>query len=75
VIRVTLHTRMNDSEQWSPSAMTLAGRRTYTSEIKWRDVSAFMDYYVAAEIEDGGMKKSVTSPPEAPHRHFTVTLL
>ncbi len=75
VARVTLYIRTKDSEPWSPSAMTLVGRRSYLGNIKWREVSPLMDYYVAAELDEGGAKKIVTSPPEAPHRHFTVTLL
>jgi len=34
-----------------------------------------MDYYVQAEIGVGGTKKALTSPTEAPTRHYTVTLL
>jgi hypothetical protein len=34
-----------------------------------------LDYYIAAEVEAGGAKKTLTSPPEAPNRYYTVTLL
>jgi hypothetical protein len=34
-----------------------------------------MDYYVQAEIDLGGAKKALTSPPEAPAKFYTVTLL
>jgi hypothetical protein len=53
----------------------LVRRRTYTGEIKWQEAGALMDYYVQAEIEAGGAKKALTSPPEAPARFYTVTLL
>jgi len=33
-----------------------------------------MDYYVAAEVEKAGVRKILTSPPEAPQRYHTVTL-
>jgi phage terminase large subunit-like protein len=55
--------------------MSLAGRRTYADEIKWHEASPLMDYYVRAEVEIGGVKKALTSPPEAPARFYTVTLL
>jgi hypothetical protein len=73
--RVTLLTRAKDSDQWNRSPMTLAGRRTYTSEIKWQGTDPFMDYYVLAQIDVGGAKQALTSPPEAPARFYTVTLL
>jgi hypothetical protein len=75
VARVTLFTRARESDQWNPSPMSLAGRRTYASEIKWQEGSPLMDYYVQAEIDAGGVKKALTSPPEAPARFYTVTLL
>jgi hypothetical protein len=75
VARVTLFTRSKDSDNWSPSPMSLAGRRTYASEIKWQQVGPLMDYYVQAEVEGGGVKKALTSPPEAPVRFYTATLL
>jgi hypothetical protein len=34
-----------------------------------------MDYYVQAEVEVGGVKRALKSPPEAPQRYYTVTLL
>jgi len=55
--------------------MSSARRRTYASEIKWQEVGPLMDYYVQAEVEVGGVKKALTSPPEAPVRFYTVTLL
>jgi hypothetical protein len=55
--------------------MSLARRRTYASEIKWQEAGPLMDYYVQAEVELGGVKKVLTSPPEAPVRFYTVTLL
>jgi hypothetical protein len=55
--------------------MSSARRRTYASEIKWQEEEPLMDYYVQAEVEVGGVKKAVTSPPEAPQRYYTVTLL
>ena len=56
--------------------MSLARRRTYVSEIRWREASSpLTDYYVRAEVEVGGAKKALTSPPEAPARFYTVTLL
>jgi hypothetical protein len=75
VAGVTLFTRAKDSEKWNPSPMSLAGRRTYADEIKWHEASPLMDYYVRAEVEIGGVKKALTSPPEAPARFYTVTLL
>ena len=73
--RVTLLTRAKDSDQWNRSPMTLTGRRTYASEIKWQGTVPLMDYYVLAEFDVGGVKKALTSPPEAPARFYTVTLL
>jgi hypothetical protein len=55
--------------------MNLAQRRTYWGEIKWREASPLMDYYVEAQFEAGGVKKVLTSPPEAPARFCTVTLV
>ena len=75
VARVTLFTRSKDSAKWNPSPMSLAHRHTYASEIKWQEAGPLMDYYVQAEIELGGVKKAATSPPEAPARFYTVTLL
>jgi hypothetical protein len=73
--RVRLFTRLKDSERWSPLVMNLAQRRTYWGEIKWREASPLMDYYVEAQFEAGGVKKVLTSPPEAPARFYTVTLV
>jgi hypothetical protein len=75
VARVTLFARSKDSDNWRPSPMSLARRRTYASEIKWQEAGPLMDYYVQAEVEVGGVKKVLTSPPEAPVRFYTVTLL
>jgi hypothetical protein len=75
VAGVTLFTRAKDSEKWTTFPMSLAGRRTYSGEIKWREAGPLMDYYIRAEIEIGGIQKALTSPPEAPARFFTVTLL
>ena len=73
--KVTLFTRAKDSSNWNPSLMSVAGRRTYTGELKWQEAGVLMDYYVQAEIGVGGAKKALTSPPEAPARFYTVTLL
>jgi hypothetical protein len=75
VARVTLFTRAKDSDKWNPSPMSLARRRTYAGEIKWQEAGPLMDYYVQAEIDVGGVKKALTSPPEAPARFYTVTLV
>jgi hypothetical protein len=75
VAGVTLFARSKDSEKWNPSTMSLTGRRTFAGEIKWRETGPLMDYYIRAEIEIGGIKKALTSPPEAPARFYTVTLL
>jgi hypothetical protein len=75
VARVTLFTRTKDSANWSPSPMSLIKRRTYAGEIKRQEAGVLMDYYVQAEVELGGSKKALTSPPEAPARFYTVTLL
>jgi hypothetical protein len=75
VASVTLFTRAKDSDQWNPSPMSLSGRRTYAGEINWQEAGPLMDYYVQAETEVGGGKKALASPPEAPARFYTVTLL
>jgi hypothetical protein len=75
VSQITLLTRAKDSGQWSSSPLSLAGRRTYAGEIKWQEEGALLDYYIQAEIEVGGSKTALTSPPEAPARFYTVTLL
>ena len=72
---LTLFTRTKESNQWSPSTLSLAGRRTYAGMIKWQEAAPLMDYYVRAEIEIGGAAKALNSPPEAPTRVYTVTLL
>jgi hypothetical protein len=73
--RVALLTRAKDSQQWNSSPMSLIGRRTYGGKIKWQEGGPLMDYYVQAEIDLGGIKNALTSPPEAPTRFYTVTLL
>ena len=74
--RVVLFTRSNESESWKPSPLTLVQRRTYTGEIHWPKLpSPLMDYYVAAEVKAGGSNKTLTCPPEAPGRFYTVTLV
>ena len=39
------------------------------------DLGALLDYYVAAEVEAGGTKKIITSPPEAPQRFHSASLI
>jgi hypothetical protein len=76
VVRLTLFTRSRDTADWIPSPMNLEKRRTYAGEIQWPAAPGpLLDYYVAAEVETGGVKKTLTSPPEAPNRCYTVTLL
>jgi hypothetical protein len=76
VARVTLFTRSSGAEDWKASPMSLEQRRTYTGEIQWRQVSGpLMDYYVQAHVEVDGGSKTLTCPPEAPGRCYTVTLL
>jgi hypothetical protein len=74
--RVALFTRSNETESWKSSPLTLAERRTYNGEIHWPKLSSpLMDYYVAAEVKVGGSSKTLTCPPEAPGRFYTVTLV
>ena len=75
VSRLTLFTRAKESEPWHPAPMNLEGRRTYATAIKWQEGGSLLDYYVRAEIETGGAKKTLTAPSEAPARFYTVTLL
>jgi hypothetical protein len=75
VTRVTLFTRTKDAGNWSPLPMNLVRRRTYAGELKWQEGAPLMDYYVQAETDGGGVTKALTSPPEAPARFYTVTLL
>ena len=75
VARVTLHTRTKDSQNWVASPMSLLQRRTYSSDLEWRQGTPLADYYIAAEIEQGGAKTIVTCPPEAPNRYHTLTLI
>jgi hypothetical protein len=74
--RVALYTRSNETESWKSLPLTLAQRRTYTGEIHWPKPSGpLMDYYVAAEVKVAGSSKTLTCPPEAPGRFYTVTLV
>jgi hypothetical protein len=74
--RLTLFTRSKDTGDWTPSPMNLEKRRTYASEIQWPEAPGpLLDYYVVAEVEADGVKKTLTSPLEAPNRYYTVTLL
>jgi len=76
VLRATLFTRSQESQAWSPAPMKLIQRRTYTAELQWREtIGPFLDYYVAAEVEADGARKIITTPPEAPQRFHTVTLV
>jgi hypothetical protein len=75
VMRATLYTRAQDVQAWSASPMKLEQRRTYTADLPWRATTGtLLDYYVAAEVEAAGARKTVTAPPEAPDRYHTVTL-
>jgi len=76
VVRVTLFTRMQATQAWSPSVMKLEQRRTFTAELPWRvTAGTLLDYYVAAELQTDSGRKTVTAPEEAPHRYHTVTLV
>jgi hypothetical protein len=76
VVHVTLFTRSKEAQAWSPSPMKLDQRRTYTGELSWREAPGLlMDYFVTAQVEMGGTRKTLASPPEAPHRYYTLTLL
>ncbi len=76
VVRATLFTRSQDTHTWSSAPMKLVERRTYTADLPWRESAGpLLDYYVAAEVEAGGTKKIITTPPEAPQRFYAVTLL
>jgi hypothetical protein len=75
VAAVTLFTRAKDSDRWSPATMSLVGRRTFTGTIKWQEAAPLLDYYIQAAIEIAGAKRTLSSPPEAPARFYTVTLL
>jgi hypothetical protein len=76
VVRLTLFTRSKDTGDWTLSPMYLEKRRTYVGEIQWPEAPGpLLDYYVAAEVEADEVKKTLTSPPEAPNRYYTVTLL
>jgi hypothetical protein len=76
VVRATLSTRVQETQEWSPSPMKLLQRRTYMGELEWRETKGpLLDYYVAAEVEAGGARKTITAPPEAPRQFCTVTLI
>jgi hypothetical protein len=76
VVSATLFTRSKSADAWSALPMTLEQRRTYTGEIQWREEPGpLMDYYVEVRVQAPGAKKILTSPPEAPDRYHTVTLL
>jgi hypothetical protein len=76
VVGATLFTRAQESQAWTPAPMKLLERRTYTADLHWRESAGpLLDYYVAAELESEGRKKNVTTPPEAPQRFHTVTLV
>jgi len=76
VLRATILTRSQESQAWSAAPMKLVDRRTYTADLQWRESTGpLLDYYVAAEVEADGVKKTITSPPEAPQRFCTVTLV
>jgi len=76
VVRATLFTRSQETQPWSPLPMKLVQRRTYTAELQSREsAGSLLDYYVAAEVEADGGQKTLTSPPEAPQRFYTLTLV
>ncbi|MDR3674280.1 MAG: hypothetical protein P4N24_02240 [Acidobacteriota bacterium] len=76
ILRATLFTRAQDTQAWTPSPMKFEQRRTYTSALQWGETTGtLLDYYVAAEAVVDGVKKTITSPPEAPRRFHTVTLV
>jgi len=73
---VTLLSRVAGSREWISSPMTLAGRRTYVAELEPPNAaSPLLDYYVEATCDAGGEKKVLSTPPEAPGRFYTVTLV
>ena len=73
---VKLFTRPAGAKAWTPTAMKMVGRRTYVAEIEALDVApSLMDYYVAADFSGGSSSSTVTTPPEAPTRFYTVTML
>jgi hypothetical protein len=76
IVRATLFTRAQDTQAWTASPMKFEQRRTFSGALQWRETSGLLlDYYVAAEAEVDGVKKIITSPPEAPRRCHTVTLV
>ncbi len=76
VVRATLFTHAQGSQGWNPTPMKLVQRRTYSIELRWQESSEpLLDYYVATEVEAGGIRKVIVTPPEAPQRFHTVTLV
>lgn len=74
VERARLFTRSTETADWVPAAMRAQGRRTFTAALHWREPGGpLWDYYVAVEVETGEGRKILTSPPEAPHRFYSVT--
>ena len=73
---VALFTRASESGAWTSSPMNLVGRRTFVAEIEHRNVtSPLMDYYVEAQCNVAGSRKTLTAPLQAPTRFYTVTLM
>ena len=69
---VRLHLKPAAGNQWQSQSARLIGRRTYEAFLgPFPARAAMMEYYVSAEA--GG--KQWTAPPEAPARHYLVTLL
>jgi hypothetical protein len=76
VVSATLFTRALETQAWSPTPMKLVQRKTFTAELQWRESTGpLLDYYVAAELETDGSRKTLTSPPEAPHRFYSATMV
>lgn len=70
VRRVVLHTRAKGAAQWSASAATLLGRRTYEAQLgPFNPGPALVEYYVSAEAG------KLTAPPAAPKNAYMVTLV
>jgi hypothetical protein len=67
---------VGDAQAWNPAPMKLEQRGTYHGELPWRETPRlWLDYHVAAEFEAGGVRKTLTSPPEAPPRFHAATLV
>jgi hypothetical protein len=74
---VRLFTRLAGATRWTPSAMKLAGRKTYEGEVKASTSGpGFLDYYVEAALASGAGTPSgvLTAPPGAPERFYSITL-